>query len=182
MRYLIDGYNLIHAMGLLHGSGAPGELANARFGLLDRLAGYFGDNAQDLTVVFDAGRVPRRSVASHDYRGLHVRFAEHAEADDLIEALIQSEQSPPNLTIVSDDHRIQVAAQRRQCVVLGCDAFLDVAERQGRPQMGRPNDSPSKPQSMSAEERQHWLDEFADLDDDPALRHWPDASSFEIDE
>ena len=57
MRYLIDGYNLIHAMGLLHPN--SGTLANARFGLLDRLAAFFGDNARDLTVVFDAGRVPR---------------------------------------------------------------------------------------------------------------------------
>jgi predicted RNA-binding protein with PIN domain len=180
MRYIIDGYNLIHAMGLLHPH--TGTLANARFGLLDRLAAFFGDNAHDLTVVFDAGRVPRRSVAIHDYRGLHVRFAEHAEADDLIEALIQSEKSPPNLTIVSDDHRIQVAAQRRDCPVLGCDAFLDVAEQQGRPRVGKPIESPSKPQSMSAEERQHWLDEFADLDDDPAFKHWLDPRSFEIDE
>src|SRR6266852_850781 len=107
MRYLIDGYNLLHAMGLLRPKNtAPKALENARFDLLDRLCAFFGDGASNLTVIFDAERVPRRGQAALDYRGLHVQFALRQEADDLIEALIQSEASPKTLTVVSDDHRI----------------------------------------------------------------------------
>ena len=55
----------------------------------------------------------------------------------LIEELIRNEASPRLLTVVSDDHRIQHAARRRGCVVLGC---LDYYERlvQRRPRTARP--------------------------------------------
>jgi predicted RNA-binding protein with PIN domain len=183
MRYLIDGYNLIYAMGLLGPKkGAPGALENARFDLLERLHVLFGDQSGCLTVIFDANRVPRRGLAEHDYHGVHVRFAVRQEADDLIETLIQSEGSPKSLTVVSDDHRIQVAARRRQCPVLSCDAFLDVAERPARQTPAKTAEANAKPDSLSPEERQRWLDEFADLDDDPALKQWLDPGSLEFDE
>jgi hypothetical protein len=182
MRYLIDGYNLLHAMGLLSpDKGQPKALENARFDLLERLHALFGEQSPQLTVIFDAARVPRRGLETHDYRGLHVRFALRQEADDLIEALILGEKSPKSLTVVSDDHRIQVAGRRRQCGVLGCHAFLDAAERPPRV-AATPSDPCAKPDTLSPEERQRWLAEFADLDDDPALKNWLDPSSIEIDE
>jgi hypothetical protein len=183
MRYLIDGYNLLHAMGLLRPKNvAPRALEIARLDLLDRLHALFGDSSHQLTVVFDATRVPRRGLAEHDYCGIHVRFAVRQEADDLIEALIQSEASPTSLTVVSDDHRIKVAARRRQCPALGCNEFLDVAERKPRPDPVEPVQPKAKPDNVSQEERQHWLAEFAALDDDPALKKWLDPGSIEIEE
>ncbi len=182
MRYLIDGYNLLHAMGLLGPHKAiPKALEKARFDLLDRLHAFFGDRSPQLTVIFDAARVPRRGEPVHDYRGLHVQFALRQEADDLIETLIQSDRSPKTLTIVSDDHRIQTAARRRQCPVLGCAAFLDVAEKP-LPKPTAPAESQAKPDVQSVEERQRWLDVFANIDDDPAMRKWLDPGSVEIDE
>ena len=182
VRYLIDGYNLLHAMGLLGAAkGAPNALAAARLDLLDRLHALFGDASAQLTVVFDARRVPRRGLPELEYGGIHVRFAQRQEADDLIETLVQNEPSPKSLTVVSDDHRIQVAARRRRCGVLGCNEFLDVAERQpptSRAQTALPR---NKPDAVSPEERQRWIDEFADLDSDPALR-WLNPGVTEIDE
>jgi predicted RNA-binding protein with PIN domain len=182
MRYLIDGYNLLHAMGLFGpAKGAPNALAAARLDLLSRLRALFGDDAGRVTVVFDAARVPRRGLPEHDYCGIHVRFAVRQEADDLIEAMVQSEPSPQSLTVVSDDHRIQVAVRRRRCGVLGCDEFLDVAERQSRPASANTPSPQGKPDAVSQEERQRWIDEFADLDSDPALR-WLNPGVTEIDE
>jgi uncharacterized protein len=182
MRYLIDGYNLLHAMGLVRPTNATsGALENARFDLLDHLHGLFGDESGQLTVIFDAERVPRRGLAAHDYRGLHVQFALRQEADDLIESLIRSEKSPRSLTVVSDDRRVQVAARRRQCPVLGCHAFLDAAEQPARPAV-KPAEPLAKPDTLSPEERQRWLDEFAELDDDPALKKWLDPGSLEVEE
>jgi uncharacterized protein len=182
MRYLIDGYNLLHAMGLLGAhKAAPNALEGARFDLLDRLHALFGDRSGRLTVIFDAARVPRRGLPEHDYCGIHVRFAVRQEADDLIEALVHSEPSPNDLTVVSDDRRIQVAARRRRCRVLGCNAYLDEAEhlsQTSRPETPSPR---GKPDAVSQEERQRWMAEFAELDNDPAIE-WLNPGVTEIDE
>ncbi len=183
MRYLIDGYNLVYAMGLLsQKKAAPGALEAARFDLLDHLHALFGDQSGCLTVIFDANRVPRHGVPEHDYHGLHVRFAVRQQADDLIETLVQSEGSPKSLTVVSDDHRVQTAARRRQCPVLGCNAFLDVAERPARQTSPTATDANAKPDAMSPAERQRWLDEFADFADDPALKKGLNPGAFDFEE
>ncbi len=169
MRYLIDGYNLLHAMGLLVGKVGPHGLEKARLALLGRLCGDHGADAVAVTVVFDASRAPPGAVAEEDYRGLHIRYALDREADDVIETLIQRDAAPRQLTIVSDDHRLQQAARRRRCPVLGCLDYLEERERQRRSKPATAEAS-AKPESVSDEERQRWLREFADLVDDPKVR------------
>ena len=88
----------------------------------------------------------------------------------MIEAIIRRESSPRRLTVVSDDRRLKEAARRRQCPSLGC---LDYLEQVGRPPPPSPAENgPTKPQGVSAEETQRWLEEFADLADDPKLKGW----------
>ncbi len=160
----------------------PVPLEKARFDLLNRLHAFFGERSPQLTVIFDAARVPRRGEPVHDYSdGSHVQFALRQEADDLIETLIQSDRSPKTLTIVSDDHRIQTAARRRQCpLVPSCAAFLDVAEKP----LAKPTAQAellAKPDVQSVEEPL-LLDAAADIDDDSAMKEWFDSGSVEIDE
>jgi hypothetical protein len=179
MRYLIDGYNLLHAMGVLCGKVGPRGLERARLTLLNRLSAAPG--AGEITVVFDASGAPPHAAAEEDYQGLHVRYALDGEADDLIEALIQREAAPRQLTVVSDDHRLQQAARRRRCVVLGCLDYLEARERSHPTPSPSPLPSPSrggegkgegavKPEAVSEDETRHWLREFADLADDPKIR------------
>ena len=52
--YVIDGYNLLHAMGLLGGRAGPHGLEKARGQLVGLLRGGFGGQAGAVTVVFDA--------------------------------------------------------------------------------------------------------------------------------
>jgi hypothetical protein len=164
MRYLIDGYNLLHAMGLLCGKVGPHGLEKARLALLGRLCGDHGSNAGAVTVVFDASRAPPDALAEEDYHGIHVRYALDGEADEVIETLIQKESAPRQLTIVSDDHRIQQAGRRRRCPVYGCLDYLEKMDRHRR----KPALSEAfvKPEGISSEETQHWLREFADLVND----------------
>jgi len=182
MLYLIDGYNLLHAIGVAPGREGPKALHFARLRLLTMLRGAFADDSSHVTVVFDAAGAPTGSTEVHDYKGIEVRFAvHHEEADDLIELLIQKAPVPRRLTVVSNDHRIQQAARRRQCIVLGCDAFLDWLERRRPPQ--RPTRRASaKPEKLSAEESAHWQREFADLDNDPAMKELFDPFGFESDD
>jgi predicted RNA-binding protein with PIN domain len=171
MRYLIDGYNLLHAIGLLRSKVGPHGLEKARLALLGRLCGDHGADASAVTVVFDASRAAPGAVAEEEYRGLHIRYALEGEADEVIEALIQRESTPRHLTVVSDDHRIQQAGRRRHCRVRGCLDYLEELELRRRARPSRPEET-GKPQGVSSEETQQWLREFADLVNDP---NWSEA-------
>ena len=166
MRYVIDGYNLLYAMGLVHARMGPHGLEKARLALLGRLADSGG--AAAVTVVFDAGHAPPGAQPEQDHQGVRVLFALTREADDLIEELIGQDSAPRGLTVVSDDRRVRRAARRRHCPVLGC---LDFIEHLSRPAAPAPADeAPAKPQGVSREEAQRWLREFEDLVRDPKVR------------
>ena len=178
--YLIDGYNLLHAMGVLSGPVGPGGLQKARVRLLGLLAGGFGDKASSVTVVFDAAHPPPLARAEQEFRGVHVRFAvREAEADDLIERLLQEDSAPRRVTLVSDDHRLQQAARRRTCQVQGCDAFLEWLDRHRRDRTGRHAEAPEKRERLTEGEMQRWLDEFADLGDSPEFKELFEPYEFE---
>jgi uncharacterized protein len=179
MLYLIDGYNLLHAMGVPESHRRLARLDQARGTLLGLLGAAHGDGASAVTVVFDAANAPRGASSEQYYKGIHVVFAVHEEeADDLIEVLIRQASVPRQLTVVSDDHRIQQAARRRRCTTLGCQAYLEWLEKkQRRPAPVTPPAS-AKPQTVTGAERDHWLREFADLENDPALKELSDPFGF----
>ncbi|HXG09163.1 MAG TPA: NYN domain-containing protein [Gemmataceae bacterium] len=177
MRYLIDGYNLLHAMGALGGRKGPGGLERARQRLLGLLSGAYGRQASAVTVVFDAAEAPRDVPAEQDHQGIHVRFAHRQEADDLIEQLIRHTGAPRRLTVVSDDHRIQAAARRRRCLVAGCTDYLAELDRRYRRRRTPPG-ADAKPERPSRRETQHWLHEFADLSDDPSFKDLAEPREF----
>jgi predicted RNA-binding protein with PIN domain len=176
MRYLIDGYNLLHAMGLLCGKVGPHGLEKARLALLGHLSSCHRAPGHGLetiphhpiTVVFDASGAPPGADPEDDYQGIHIYYALDGEADDLIEDLIRRDSTPGQLVVVSDDHRIQQAARRRRCPVLGCLDYVEEMENLRRPKP--PSESSlAKPERVSDGETQHWLREFADLVNDPKL-------------
>lgn len=169
MPYIIDGYNVLHALGLLRGRTGPHGLEKARLHLLGMLSGVYGDAATTVTVVFDAHH-PRPGVEDQtDYHGLHVRYAaHHPAADDLIEELIRHDAAPRQLTVVSDDHRLRDAARRRHCRVVGCLDYLDELDRQRRKHRSTPKSEEGE--RRSAGDAQRWLEEFADLGESHELR------------
>jgi predicted RNA-binding protein with PIN domain len=161
MRFLIDGYNLLHAVW-------PGEGRHLRARawprfrerLLDHLRVRHAPDDDPVTVVFDAARAPVDCPEEKDSVGVRVRFAVgYPSADDLIEELIRTDSSPDRLTVVSDDRRLREAARRRGCAVAGC---LDFFERVTHPQAARDTrkEPPVKPEGLSPDEVAHWLKEF----------------------
>jgi predicted RNA-binding protein with PIN domain len=179
MRYLIDGYNLLYAMGVMPARAGPGGLARARLRLLGMLHGVFGADSGKVTVVFDAARAPPGAAEQETAQGIHVRYA-HREpaADDLIEDLIRHESVPRQLAVVSDDHRLQQAARRRQCTPLGCLDFLDELARRRRLQRQRPGQPAEKTTAADEEETRHWLSAFGDLEADPDWKELCDPYGF----
>jgi predicted RNA-binding protein with PIN domain len=85
----------------------------------------------------------------------------HADADEMIENLLDGWQAPKSLTVVSSDHRVQRAARHRGASYVDSDRwFADL--QAARHALAAESDGPSKPDStMSPEETAYWLDEFS---------------------
>jgi predicted RNA-binding protein with PIN domain len=166
MAVVIDGYNLLYAIGRLMPRTPRGALEGARRWLLEQLRSRHPPGA-DVTVVFDGGAAPPGRKGREDQLDLRVLFSHGESADDVIERLIQAAPSPASLTVVSDDHRLQQAGRKRGCEVLGC---LDYYESdRPAPRQSEAPQPPLKPESSSPEEVERYLQAFGDLGDDPLL-------------
>lgn len=120
MTFLIDGYNLMHAVGLVRVGLPAKELAPARARFLDWLADAARGRPDTLRVVFDAvhGPAPTGEFA---HRGVRVRFAFGQTADDQIEELLAAAPA----AVVSNDGRVREAGRRRGGAVFTCQEFVD---------------------------------------------------------
>ena len=181
MRFLIDGYNLMHARGLLGRRFGPDGFRQARKRFLNDLAEALGPiDAHATTVVFDASGPPADLPRSSTHKGLSILFAvEDDDADSRIEILIARHATPRTLSVVSSDNRIRQAASRRRARAVGAEDFLiELDARKDRRR--RPAGTPIEP-NLSAEERARlhglspeeaarWEDAFSDVLDDEPIR------------
>ena len=176
MRYLIDGYNLMFAGGLLGKRLGPQAFRRIRDRFLNDLAGALGSvDSHQTTVVFDASNAPEKYASEVTYRGISVVFAVDDEnADARIELLIARHPNPKTLSVVSSDRRIRQAAERRRSRAITADDFwveLDSRKEAADPGFKPPSrPKQERPRDLSAEESAYWLQEFGDLDDQPETR------------
>jgi predicted RNA-binding protein with PIN domain len=180
MRWLIDGYNVMHAGGRVGPQLGREGFDRARRRFLDELAGALGpDRAAGTTVVFDANLPPRDFPLETNYHGLHLVFALGDEnADARIERMIGEDANPANLTVVSSDRRIRQAAARRRARPMTAEKFWDWlddlrdrAAGGGEPRrVATPQPPPDRSQPITPEERAFWLATFREVDEDPRTR------------
>jgi predicted RNA-binding protein with PIN domain len=181
MRWVIDGYNVMHAGGRIKPQFGREGFDRARRRFLDELASAMGpDRAAGTTIVFDANLPPRDFPLETNYHGLHLVFALGDEnADARIERMIGEDANPAKLTVVSSDRRIRQAAARRRARPMTAEKFWDWLDdlREG-PAEGRGSrpvasaQPPPRPRSdpITPEERDLWLATFRDLHEDPTTR------------
>jgi uncharacterized protein len=176
MRWLIDGYNVMHAGGRLGPKLSREGFRRARRRFLDELAQALGPLvAADTTVVLDASVPPGDFPPVSTYRGLSVIFALGDEnADARMETLISAHSSPKSLTVVSSDNRIRLAASRRRCRSLKAEKFWELLDtlKEGR---ARKEPPPAERGPLQEPERPHddvsyWLGVFSDVDQSPEIR------------
>jgi uncharacterized protein len=158
MRYLIDGYNLMYALGLVRKNGGRAAWDRGRRTLLDWLADRNGDGAAAVTVIFDAQN-SLGGVVQETHRGLRVMRDRGRTADEMIEDLLRDERSPQTLTVVSNDARVRDAATRRGAGVRRSEEYVDelIAPRKATESPG-PTDE--KPNGATPEETAEWLRAF----------------------
>lgn len=154
-RFLIDGYNLLHAVGM-PARVERGQLQRHR----ERLLALIHErHAHDgVTVVFDAHHAPKNVGREQTILGIRVIFADGV-ADERIHEILAHDSAPRTLTVVSSDNQVQESARRRGAKSLSAQAFLDDMTPPAPPR-ARP---PEKP--VADADRQHWLDVFQSIDD-----------------
>lgn len=169
---LVDGYNVLAPVAAPGRSADPNWLHRERMQLIDRLVKHLGaEICRRTCLVFDAANPPPDRPSRFEVEGIDVRFAvDYPEADDLLEELIAAHSAPKRLAVVSSDRRIQVAATRRGATAFAADEWLDalldgkvrlaVDPQSGAGQGGEAESTHSKPDSVSSEDAQQWMEEF----------------------
>jgi predicted RNA-binding protein with PIN domain len=121
MHLIIDGYNLLGALGRVHGSkGQHSEMA--RESLLQDLTAYRHRKGHPMTVVFDGWR-QGHPVEHREHRaGVQIIYSRRGEtADQVIQRLAR--EYGADCAIVSSDHEIVNAARSQGAFVLGAREF-----------------------------------------------------------
>ena len=137
MLWLIDGYNLMYAMGAISGKEpGPEAFRRKRRRFLNVLADALGASGPGRQRWSSTPIRPRpTSISSPSFKGLTLIFALGDEnADARIEQLIAQHSAPKSLTVVSTDRRIRRAAARRKARAMTAEEFLDLIERPPEPE------------------------------------------------
>ena len=166
MATIIDGYNLLHASGILPRGIGPGGLERSRNALLNFLVESLpAEEVSHTTVVFDASEAPWGAARTLDFEGITVRFAARdSDADSMIEDLILQDSAPKRLMIVSSDHRLHRAAKRRKATPIDSDLWFAQIVRQRRERTSPRGKAAefAKPEGpFSPGEVEFWLEKFA---------------------
>ena len=121
-KYLIvDGYNIIFAWPELS-SLAGANIDSARDRLIDLMSEYNGASNENLTIVFDAYKVPGGSGHKMQYNNIKVVFTKEDEtADAYIERAVRQLPKNSRITVATNDNLEQI-------VVLGGGAVRMTAE------------------------------------------------------
>jgi len=163
MPVIIDGYNLLHASGILAGGVGPHTLERARLALLNFLAESLPEEEiSRTTVVFDAADAPPGVPRAAKHRGIGVRFSSGYEnADAQIEELIAHHSHPRRLTVVSSDHRIQRAARRRRARAIDSGTwYAELCQQRAERRRAEPAASSRPPVPLLSEDVEYWLRQF----------------------
>lgn len=163
MSLLIDGYNVLYAVGIFGRGVGPGTLERGRLALLNFLAESLPPEAvAQTTVVFDAADAPRDLPRTSKHRGLTVRFAVGYEnADELLAELIRTDSAPRRLVVVSSDRQVQRAARRRRAKATDAETWWSEVHQQ-RASRRKPRKNPAeRPGPPGEAEVAFWLEEFS---------------------
>lgn len=167
MRLLIDGYNLLHATDVFGSGPAAGTLQGSREALLAVLARLLSaSERRHASIVFDAAGAPPGLPKVVHYDHITLQYARgYADADAMIEELIEQHPAPRGLLVVSSDHRVQRAARSRGAQYV--DSNLWYRDLVGRRAKSSSKSTTKPPPGGSID---YWVGEFATAEIDELER------------
>lgn len=165
-RLLIDGYNLLFASSVFASSAGPPTLERTRNALLQFLTDSLEERLRlRTTVVFDATHAPPGLPHEMSFAGMRILFSRNpADADALLEDLLEAERAPRELLVVSSDHRVQRAARQRGAKYIDSDEWMRELERARRTTDERQQAKSEQDAWEQSVNLQAWLSEFGDID------------------
>ena len=181
MRWLIDGYNVMHVAGIAESGMGRERFRKARRRFLDQIAQAMGDMVAETTVVFDANKPPADFPVESNYRGMAIVFAlADASADARIERILAKHSTPKALTVVSNDREVRQSATRRKARAMKADEFLDrlptlAYERRLPLNPGPDPEAVRREPALDDAERAYWQEVFGAVEAVPEAK--PSASS-----
>ncbi len=125
--FIIDGYNFLHAAGMIPRSVGPETLSRSRQHLLRFLENRLTQQERiNTTIVFDVHQL-KNEITPQEYFAemVVINAVDYPDADTCIEELIARHSAPKQLIVVSSDHRLHRAARKRKSVPLDSEDFVD---------------------------------------------------------
>ncbi|QNN23763.1 hypothetical protein HED60_16295 [Planctomycetales bacterium ZRK34] len=120
MALILDAYNVLHCTHVL-----PLRYASINTLQLAAMLDRCNFDRGRMVIVCDGRPKPDELDPRIDVGRVEIIHSGAAtDADTIIEQLIETETGPRDLTVVSNDHRIQRAARRRRATAMASEAFL----------------------------------------------------------
>lgn len=165
---IIDGYNLMHALGMTRARYGPGDLERARLRFVNFLKSRLEERQRvRTTVVFDAHDAPPDGDRRVLIDGLEILYAEPGgDADTLIERLLAEHSAPKRVRLISSDHRLQKAARRRRARAVDSERFADELERAAEAEARGPEAEPPAAKygaELPESELREWMEIFGEI-------------------
>jgi predicted RNA-binding protein with PIN domain len=180
-RLLIDGYNLLYALGFIQpGNRTKRGLEKARDKLIDAIAKRIPPAVRRSTwIIFDSADAPKNlpdTLVKHEMRVFFSR--DWLSADEMLQAWISEHSSPKTLVVISSDHAVQRRASARSTTPFDSEHWIEAIEhllatlqpkvhggdkRQSDGHVGATEDTleaTERTQSVDARERDAWLKTF----------------------
>lgn len=180
-RLLIDGYNLLYALGLIQpGDQTKRGLEKARDKLIESIAKQLPSAVRRSTcIIFDSADAPKNlpdALVKHEIRIYFSR--EWLSADEMLQAWISEHSSPKNLVVISSDHAVQRRATARHATPFDSEHWIEAIQhllatlppkahggdnRESDGHVGSTEDTleaTERMQSVDARERDAWLKTF----------------------
>ncbi len=189
---LIDGYNLMHAAGVMRAEFGPGEFRSLREKFIASLAEVFSEaQRKRTTFVFDAQNAPEGQFEEQYFRSMTIIYArKDGDADREIEDWISDHSHPRRIVIISSDHRLHKAARKRKAKAIDSEVFVadlleagPIARQLGqRPAKNRgTSDHPKYSGATPAMEVSRWMSIFGSMPETQELKGPVDDLQREID-
>ena len=155
MMFIIDGYNLLHAIPKVDESMALiTDLQLCR--IVDNFLKQTGNSGE---IIFD-GIGPPDKTGFDNMSRLEISFSGlNTDTDTIIEDKISASTAPKRLIIVSSDRRIRKAARARKAISLKSEEFWNNIDKQ-LSKKRRKKEPEAKRSGLSESETKQWLDFF----------------------